>query len=141
MRQRLRKLATGLVLAVYLLTGLTPAQPFVLCLEPGGEIALEVAGRGTACPSSGETEEPASTFEGAHTGCCPCVDIPLPAQDEDPQARPSSAGGSSAGAVLAPPACLATVVVPRPAPLAVYAQGRPRPRAGLALIRTVVLRV
>ena len=140
MRRRLHKLATVLVLAVYLLTGLAPAQRFVLCLEPGGEVALEVAGRGTACPSSGESEEPASTVEGAHTTCCPCVDIPLPAQDEDPQAKPS-ADQSSACAVLAPPACLATVAEPLPAPCAVTAQGRPRPRAGLALIQTVVLRV
>lgn len=132
-------LATWLVLVVTLLSGLAPARELVLCVEPGGTVALELA-EASGCTPCGDS---GSTSEGESLGveCCPCTDIPLPAQADDPQVRGRSLS-QEIGPVwtMAPPLCVLAVVADfRAGP--VPARTVPRPAEGLARIRTVELRV
>lgn len=134
----LHKLTTWLVLVAYMLSGISPAQQLVICLEPDGSVVLEAAEEGGCTPCG--TEE-ASDEAVLAAECCPCVDIPLPTQDEGPQARPKSLDLQGSWTAVPPPswpASLATVERPE---IEFFRASRPRPAQRLELIRTVILRV
>jgi hypothetical protein len=136
----LHKLAAWLVLVAYGLSGVSPAHALVLCLEPDGSVALEAAAPAGCTPCGGE-QGSGRDVERAGADCCPCVDIPLPTQAEESQARPRTCDGAAVAAVAHPPVLRADVPTAEPAALARPAHAAPRPAPGLALIRTVVLRV
>ena len=137
MAKKVHKLTAWLALAVYLLSGLAPAQELVVCLEPDGTLALEAAEIGGCTPCGGAEELPPEEQQGIGIECCPCTDIPLPTRAEDAQAKPKSAGAPD----LALPPCLVTVLFVDPAPLPPTGIDPPGAPASLDRIRTVVLRV
>ena len=140
MRRSIHKLTTWLVLVAYMLSGVSPAQQLVLCLEPDGSVVLEAVEDG-GCTPCGGTEESSREVERLAGECCPCIDIPLPAQDEGPQAKPKASDAQGLWVAVLPPCFLATVAWIEPAELAFTAGGQPRPAQRLELIRTVILRV
>ena len=140
MQRGLQRLATWLVLAAYMLSGVSPAQELVLCLEPDGSVVLEAAVP-SGCTPCGIPEEPSGEQESVGVECCPCIDIPLPTQDEEPQAKPKSSKGHGSWAAIASPTWIAAIPRVEPAGPALSPRARPRPAPGLALIRTVILRV
>jgi hypothetical protein len=139
MPRNLHKLATWLVVVAHVLSGVAPAQQLVVCVEADGRLALEAAEAGDCgpCDAPGGSSRGAEELQGA----CPCVDIPLPTQGDEPQLKPKASGveGSwvpGVAAALLP--VLPTVADAERAPLAVDPPGAV---ARLALIRTVVLRL
>jgi len=69
----------------YLFVGLAPAGRFVICVEPGGKIAIETSGIETGSESKNCTQScDGAGADGAGSivinksaGDCPCVDVPL----------------------------------------------------------------
>lgn len=139
MRSSIHKLTTWLVLVAYMLSGVSPAQKLVVCLEPGGSVVLEAAEDGGCTPCG--PEESSREVEQLAAECCPCVDIPLPTQGEGPQAKPKASDAQISSVAVLPPCFLAIVAWVEPAELAFTAGGQPRPAQRLELIRTVILRV
>lgn len=139
-RRSIHTLTTWLVLVAYMLSGISPAQQLVVCLEPDGGIVLEAA-LDSGCTPCGETEDSAPDSELLAAECCPCVDIPLPSQGEGPQAKPRASDAQSPWAAVLPPSCPSTVAWVEPVELPLGAGDQPRPAQRLALIRTVILRV
>jgi hypothetical protein len=137
----IHKVAAWLVLLAYLFSGIAPAEQLVLCIEPDGTVALEMAAPGGCTPCGPESLGDDS--EGAGLECCPCTDIPLPSQSEDPQLRPKASGDSSPAISFLAPSHPAPFAIRESAPFAPLpafeSHARSAPR--LALIRTVVLRV
>lgn len=140
MPRSIHTLTTWLVLVAYMLSGVSPAQQLVVCLEPGGGIVLEAA-VDSGCTPCGATEDSAREGEQSAAECCPCVDIPLPSQGEGPQAKPRALDAQSPWAAVLPPSCSSTVAWVEPAGLPRCAGDQPRPAQRIALIRTVILRV
>jgi hypothetical protein len=136
MRRSIHKLATWVFLVAYMLSGVLAAQ-LVVCLEPDGKIALEPA-EPNGCMPCGGSEDSSQDLGGMKDQCCPCIDIPLPWQGEDPHAK-SKTSGPLAAVV---PACLvAAVLGVEPGEHRLLVRAPPRSAQSLALIRTVVLRV
>jgi hypothetical protein len=135
----LQKLASWLVLVACVISGVSPAQQLVVCLEPDGSVVLEAAAP-AGCTPCGQ-EDSSREAEQLAAYCCPCIDIPLPTQGEERQARPKASEGHAVAAAVLPPSCIATIVEAEPARLERSAHAEPRPPPALALIRTVVLRV
>ncbi len=141
-RRPLLKLAAWLCLVATLLTGITPGQGWVLCLEPDGRIAFELAAEASGCGGcpdelAGARDATVPADEGPEE--CACIDIPLACPgDRDrvalrridlPSALPACLPAPFLRALQPPfPEHHARVEVPRPAP-------------SLALIQSVVLRV
>jgi hypothetical protein len=123
-----------------MLSGISPAQDLVICLEPDGSVVLEGAEAG-ACTPCGGTEEASREVERQSGECCPCVDIPLPTQDECLQAKRKASDARGSHAAVFPPSCLATAACVQPAERALRAGGQPRLAQRIALIWTVILRV
>ncbi len=140
MRRSIHKLTAWLVLVAYMLSGVSPAQQLVVCLEPDGSIVLEAAEDG-GCTPCGGTEESSREVERLAAECCPCVDIPLPTQDEGPQAKPKASDAQISSFSVLPPCFLATVAWVEPAKLAFTAGDQPRQAQRIELIRTVILRI
>ena len=136
----IHKLATWLVLVAYMLSGVSPVQPLVVCLEPGGGVVLEAAAP-AGCTPCGEEGESSRQAEQVAADCCPCIDIPLPRQGEEPQAKPRASEGHALAAAFLRPSFSATIVEAEPSRLERCTRAQPRPAPGLAQIRTVVLRV
>jgi hypothetical protein len=145
-----RKLTAWIVLAVYLLSGVAPAQRFVLCVEADGCVSLEAMQEADPCaPCTPCTidagcggEEAGAADEHSDAGACACIDIPLPSQVDAPQLGARTKPSSSTLAAVLPSAPVASVTSPvaaclRSLPLA----QRPRPAPGLASIRTTILRI
>lgn len=76
------RLIAWLCLVLTLLTGLTPAQGLVLCVEDDGCISIEVKASAVECAGcSGHErgEQPAdSVSDASSTPECPCVDYVVP---------------------------------------------------------------
>lgn len=140
MKRCLHKLTTWLVLVVYVLSGVSPAQQLVVCLEPDGSVVLEAA-EPSGCTPCGVPEDSSGDVESLGVECCPCIDIPLPTQSEEPQAKLKASEGHGSWAAVVPPSFIAEIARVEPTEPAVSARSQPRPAPGLALIRTVILRV
>jgi len=77
----LRRLTAWLCLVLGLVSGFSPAQALVLCVEPEGGVSLELAFDGSGCdgcPASDErgARPDASQLSNAPADCA-CIDIPL----------------------------------------------------------------
>lgn len=139
MRRGIHKLTTWLVLVAYMLSGVSPAQQLVVCLEPDGSVVLEAAEDGACTPCG--PEESSQEVEQLAAECCPCVDIPLPMQGEEAQAKPKASDAQISSVAVLPPCFLAIVAWVEQAKLAFTAGDQPRQAQRLELIRTVILRV
>ncbi len=144
-RTNLQLLTAWLCLTVVFLTGLSPAQGFVFCIEQDGCVQLEV--RTTTADCGGCDDHQVQSDEGSRTddshgvADCSCVDIALPGPIEQRQLRQKVCD-------LAAPTALIPVSLAAFDRFVVRAPSRteprtsvPRPSGSLALIRTVVLRV
>lgn len=140
----LQRLTAIVCLAVVLVTGLTPANGFVICLEPDGCVTLEVETSARECGGC-EGHEEAGLPIGTDTRAasneeCPCFDLPIPGSSEDRrlERRPIELRIAT---LAAPAFTIAEALAsgsnlhgsPRAEP--------PRPTETLELIRTVVLLV
>jgi hypothetical protein len=139
----LQRITAWLCLAAAFLTGLAPAQGFVLCLQPNGRMSVDLATPAEHCKccavhAQGTTPlaQPARALDDA---CCECVDVPVSGalQDRLCQPRPIV---PQLGPWIAPSraAILQALVLIAPAARAPRAEV-PRPPDSLALIRSVVL--
>lgn len=141
----LQRLTACLCLAVALLTGITPAQGLVLCLEPDGCVSVEIAAADQGCESCEDHEEPSApaevatpTTDEAH---CPCLDLPLFGSSQERRVRPEQAE-----AQLGPWIAAASLQLAWTLPVVPLLVGAPRtdaahPPGSLARIRSVVLLV
>ncbi len=133
MRGGLHGIMTWLVLVLSLLAGIAPARGVVVCFEADGTAVLELgseAARCGGCPGTqGQVGGPRD---------CPCIDLPL-SPGSGLQAKRDLPGSSSPPLASIPPSAWAVALAGAAcsAPLA----RSPRPAPGLALLRTVVLRV
>jgi len=141
----LHRLTAWLCLALVLLTGLTPAQGFVVCIEEDGCVSIEVKAADASCGGCEGHEESdtpvqatATTSDGAP---CPCLDLAVPGSPEQQLAQSRSIE-IQVGPWIAPPPdvrvqhALPTVAAGRGPPPCI-----PRVADSLAHIRSVVLLV
>lgn len=156
----IQRIAIRLCLVASVWMGLAPAQAFVLCLEPGGAMNLEVAvdGHCAGCPMSCVGHEfqltsecnacsPADASwspESDHVVLtkedgCSCLDVVLPSTDND-RVQAKSCWPKVESLVALAPAFDESQILPA---LACSARLRigcaERPPPGLALLRSVVL--
>lgn len=139
------RLTAWLCLALVLLTGLTPAQGFVVCIEDDGCVSIEVKATDTSCGGCEGHEENDSPVQVAATSSegapCPCIDLAVPDSPEQQLAQSRSAE-VHVGPWIAPPPeirvqhAMPTVTAGRGPPPCV-----PRVADSWAHIRTVVLLV
>ncbi len=134
-----------LCLAVALLTGITPAQGLMLCLESDGCVRIEIASSAPECGGCEGHEEDAApatpSARGADDGACPCVDLPIPGATQEQRVQPKPIEFQ-----LGPWVPAASPIVSSPFVAALLASRAPptevpRPLESVALIRTVVLLV
>jgi len=134
-----------LCLAMALLTGLTPAQGFMLCLEADGRVSVEIATSDPACgccehPQAGDPRTTTAASASADVAC-PCLDLLLPGSLLDHRAQPKPVEFHVGPWMASAPS---RFVQPHGwLPLAVCAPRHEVPRSpgSLALIRSVVLLV
>lgn len=134
----LRKLATWLFLTAYTLSGVAHARQLVVCLEPDGTVALELSTLGECAPC-GDSEQVPAGEQGLQ--CCPCIDIPLVAHGERAALRVKTAAAHDFAPSFDQLGWTAVLASSEPQRASDGALDPPRPAPGLALIRTVVLRV
>ena len=88
------RLTAWLCLALVLLTGLTPAQGFVVCIEDDGCVSIEVKAADANCGGCEGHEEGDSPVQTAATSSeeapCPCIDLPVPGSPEQELAQSRS---------------------------------------------------
>ena len=141
----LQRAAAWLCLAVAILTGFSPAQGFVICLEPDGRVSVEIATSAEACGGCesprDHTTTPKPTVRSAQVSDCPCVDLPVPgtSQERGLQRQPIQLRPGSW--IACPLPSFARPLVPLPLAVRASPPGPPRPAESLARIRSVVLLV
>ncbi len=139
----LRRLTAWLCLATALLTGLPPAQGFVLCLEADGCVSVDLAAPSEHCSCCESHEQAAAApVQDARVlgeAGCACVDLVVlgVAQVRSGQIRPIGPQLEFAPAPAPVDALPVPVLVP-PASRSARAEV-PRPPGSLALIRSVIL--
>ncbi len=147
----LKHVTAWLCLVLALVSGLTPAQGVVLCVEPDGGLCVETATGAAKCsdcdveecgtdPSSSAAPADQHVVQAAEDEC-PCLDLAIAgtSQDRRIQPRPSKLDLSLPFAVAYPQIALPAYAMP--APTLVPSREVPHPPDLLALIRTVVLLV
>jgi hypothetical protein len=139
----LQRATVWLCLAVAVLTGLTPAQGFVLCLEPDGDVCIEVASSAETCGGCvvdrHDAEPGSQQVVPTDDPCCPCLDLPVPGFSQDRQVLPTALE-FQLGPWIAYVEPLVLASIPSLRATACGTRGtEPRPPDSLALIRTVVL--
>ncbi|MBI5364884.1 MAG: hypothetical protein HZA53_17030 [Planctomycetes bacterium] len=90
----LQRLTAWLCLGVALLTGLAPAQGFVLCFEPDGGVCFAVPTVEQRCGGcrTAEAAEHTSAFERVdEDACCACTDFALPGRAQEDCTAPGYA--------------------------------------------------
>ncbi len=139
----LRRLTAWLCLATALLTGLAPAQGFVLCLEADGCMRVETEARDTDCGScegheSGELAQSAlaNPLDGPN---CSCTDIAVPGCRQEQRLLQKSVEIQLRSWIALPLDPLAQPCLAAGLPVRAPRRDDPRPPAALALIRSVVL--
>jgi len=140
----LQRLTAWLCLAVALLTGITPSQGLMLCLESDGCVRIEIASFAPECGGcEGHAEDATTTLSARSVDDmgCPCVDLPIPGSTQEQRVQPKSIEFQPgpwvpAASPLTSSSVVAALLAARAPPREV-----PRPPESVALIRTVVLRV
>jgi|JI102314A1RNA_FD_contig_71_400598_length_980_multi_2_in_0_out_0_1 hypothetical protein len=140
-----RRLAAWLCLALVMLTGFSPAQGIVVCIENDGCVSIEVKATGAECGGCREHEEsdsPAKARAASSEGAAfPCIDIAVPGSPEQQLGSSRSIGVHVGPWIALPP----EIRVQHATPSVSAGRGPPPciPRAADSLehIRTVVLLV
>lgn len=138
------RIVAWLCLALVLLTGLTPAQGFVVCIEEDGCVSIELKAADADCGGCEGHEESDAPDQSAATSSddpCPCIDLAVPSSPEQ-QLSQSRSVEIHLGPWIAPPPeirfehATPTVTAGRGPP-----PRTPRVADSWAHIRTVVLLV
>lgn len=139
----LHRFTAWLCLALALATGVTPAQGFVLCVEPDGCVSVELTATVDHCATCDEhAASGAGAMEviplAADTNC-PCIDFALPGSTHEPAVQPKAADAEGPTCCALRPTCTALPFL-MPAPTRHARRGEvPRPPDSLRLLRSVVL--
>ena len=141
----LHRIAAWLCLMAALVTGVTPAQGFVLCMEPDGCISVEIAAGTDHCVGceahvAGGAGSFAPVPATAETDC-PCVDFAVPGSTKDQSLQPKAADAPLLRWLAMLPTSVASPLAKTLPLFRVPRVGVPRPSDTLLLIRTVVLLV
>ena len=139
------RLTAWLCLALVLLTGLTPVQGFVVCIEEDGCVSIEIKAADASCGGCEGHEGGESPVQAAATRsegtACPCIDLAVPGSPEQ-QLVQSRSIEVLVGPWIAPPP---EIRVQHATPMVTAGRGPPpcipRVADSWAHIRTVVLRV
>lgn len=139
------RLLAWLCLALVLLTGLTPAQGFVVCIEDDGCVSIEIKAEDANCGGCEWHEESDNPVQAAATSSddepCPCIDLAVPGSPEQQLAKSRSVE-VHVGSWIAPPP---EIRVQHATPSVTAGRGLPpcipRVADSWAHIRTVVLLV
>lgn len=94
-----------LCLALVLLTGLTPAHGFVVCIEDDGCVSIELKAADANCGGCEGHEESNAPVQSAATSSddpCPCIDLAVPSSPEQ-QLSQSRSVEIHVGPWIAPP--------------------------------------
>ena len=142
----IHRFTAWLCLVVALWAGALPARALVLCVEPDGCVNVEPAtddhcgGCADACGEHAAEPAGADATDAIMTaaGGCPCIDVVLPASEQD-RIRPRLAPVELPALVVAP--VLVALVPTAPRPRAAPARRPERPPGELVLARSVVLLV
>lgn len=141
----LQRMTAWLCLAFAFLTGISPVQGFVLCLEPCGSIGVELATsseRCNGCDDHTETTPPsAPSMLLTHETGCECVDVPFLGSTREPQIKTKPIGLETGPWVALPPRIFSPPLILVSATVRRSRVEVPRPPESLALIRSVVLLV
>lgn len=137
------RIVAWLCLALMLLTGVTPAQGFVVCVEADGCVSIEVKAAAAECGGCDGHESnglPGESVSGSSSSTeCPCIDYVVPGSPEK-RVVTSSSLDLQVGPWVAPAAELHVV---QPDPATTSERGPPprEPRVAqtLAHIRSVIL--
>lgn len=141
MTSMLQRTTAWLCLAVALLTGIAPAQGFVVCIEEDGCVSIEVKASDADCEgcTDHESEAPASEVlaSAADDEACPCIDIAVPGSSRQQRMLPRACDFQLEFVTALPP----VTSVPFSSPTAHFTPRAAIPRAPdrLEHIRTVVL--
>ena len=137
------RLTAWLCLALMLLTGLTPAQGFVVCIEDDGCVSIEFKSVVASCGGCEGHEASDSPVQTAATSSeeapCPCIDLAVPGSPEQQLAQSRSIEVHVGPSIAPPPEirvqhATPTVAAGRGPPACI-----PRVADSWAHIRTVVL--
>jgi len=141
----LRRATAWLCLAVALLTGLSPAQGFVICLEPDGCVSFEIPSAAETCGGCGNHQEgdtsTKTVVRGAEVVDCPCIDLPVPSSSQDRRLQRKSIELEPGSWIADPSSSPAPPFFPAPPTVGAVRPEAPRPAESLDLIRSVVLLV
>src|SRR6202008_416346 len=77
------RLTAFVCFAVVFVTGLTPSNGFVICLEPDGCVSIEVETSARECGGCEGHEEAGTESQVLPGNACPCLDLPIPGSSED----------------------------------------------------------
>lgn len=90
------RLSAWLCLVLIFLTGLGPAQGFIVCIEQDGCVSFEVKSTDTPCGGCGAHEERTppvqATTARSDDAACPCIDLALPSSPEQQFSQSRSLG-------------------------------------------------
>lgn len=141
----LQRATAWLCLGVALLTGVTPAQGFVLCFEPDGRTSIEVAKAAERCSGCESQEAPTTPTSPSvrltHETGCPCQDVSVPGRAQDLRLQPRPIELQIGPCIAAPPTLLGSLSVSSSPVVHAPPTEVPRPPDTLELIRSVVLLV
>jgi hypothetical protein len=132
-----------LCLAIALLTGVAPAQGFVLCIEADGCVSVEIKATDESCGGcdgheAGTTTTSIAAAASGDAGC-PCIDVAVPGAPQDERLLPRALEFQLGPWVAPTPALLPHALVAVASSVRAAPADDPRPPESLALIRTVVL--
>jgi hypothetical protein len=139
---RLRDLIAWVGLLASLVPAFAPGEGMVVCFEPSGEIALELAGPSRSCGDPAAPDAGNASSVTSPSPCCACVDVPVGRTREGARARaPLCVPRIDAPAALPPASTAASALAL--APLCERSRlGAPTwPSGALVHLRVVVLRV
>lgn len=138
----LQRMTAWLCLAAGFLAGLTPAQGFVLCLQPTGRMSVDLATRAEHCQCCDAQEQgktPEVQQPRSRDACCDCLDVPVSGALQD-RLTPRGPVVPQLGPCIVPES--GTVLLAHSSTELLVRALRaevPRPPGSLALIRSVVL--
>ncbi len=143
---RIQRAATWLCLLAYLLAGTVGPSRLVLCLEPCGDVALEIQASGgdcSGCRADTAAAEGHDATPVADAVRCGCIDIPLLMDRDDNVPQAKAENGDRTGPVLArlatPSAEIVTAEPAWPRPRSSEPAPPDRGERVLTHLRTVVL--
>ena len=144
-RSYLQRTTAWLCLVIALLSGITPAQGLVLCIERDGCVSFEVKAFDANCAGCDghEADKALSSVAAQATSDagCPCIDLGVPDTTQDQGLLPGATAFRIGAWIALPLEIFPHLIGSAADTLRATAAEVPRSPESLALIRTVVLLV